>query len=215
MARNRTEASSPAVARVGGVPLAPGDHVCVLYRGRAERNELMAPFFADGLRAGHICLLLAAQGEGRAFCDVLAAEAPSVGEESDHLQIMGPEESCLQDGSFDRDRMLALLHAWSGDMFRNGDGDFARLAADMSWAQPLVQPGFIRDLVRYEMEATCRLKSCPQVGVCMYDLELFNGDLIIPLVKAHPRVWLSGMVMENPYCLAPSMESSPTAVGEN
>ncbi|MCX4825242.1 MEDS domain-containing protein [Streptomyces sp. NBC_01142] len=215
MVQHRAEVSSATVASVGGVPLAPGDHVCALYRGRAERNQLITPFFADGLRDGHICLLMAAQDEGRTFCDVLAATAPSAERESDHLQIRGPQGSYLHNGSFDGDRMLGLLYAWSADMFRNGDGNFARVAADMSWAQPLVQPAFIHDLVQYEVKATRWLRSRPQVGVCMYDLELFSGDLIIPLVKAHPKVWLSGMVVENPYCLGPHAESRPTAVGES
>ncbi|MFC4607586.1 MEDS domain-containing protein [Streptomyces maoxianensis] len=202
-------AAASAVASVGGVPLAPGDHVCALYRGRAEREQLLTPFIADGLREGHSCLLLAADGEGRALRDVLAANAPAVGPDSDGLQIMGPKESYLLHGTFDGDHMLDMLYAWSDSTFSAGNGTFARLAADMSWAQPLVQPAFIHELIRYEMKATRWFRSCPQVGMCLYDLELFSGDLIIPLVKAHPKVWLSGMVVENPYCAGPEEELDP------
>lgn len=214
MDERRAETPVPVVAPVSGMPLAQGDHVCALYRGRAEREQLLTAFFADSLREGQTCLLLAAEGEGRAFCDMLAAKAPAVGPGSDNLQIMDPKESYLRDGTFDAERTLDLLYAWSDSMLPAGNDAFARLAADMSWAHPLVQSAFIHDLVRYEVNATRWLRSYPQVGMCMYNMELFSGDLIIPLVKAHPKVWLNGMVVENPYHLGPEGEPGWTAAAD-
>ncbi|WP_336048112.1 MEDS domain-containing protein [Streptomyces sp. CA2R101] len=208
-----------AVAHLGGVPLTPGDHICALYRGRAERDQLMIPFLAEGLSAGHTCLLLGTEGDvgtegdGGTFRDALASHAPAVGRGGNSLQIRGPDEY-LRDGNFDGDRTLARLSAWSDEMFRSHHDTCARLATDMSWAQPLVQPAFVQDLVRYEMHATRWLRSHPQVGMCMYDLEMFHSDLIVPLIKAHPKVWLNGMIMENPYFLDPDGETGPPASGE-
>ncbi|MFI7093767.1 MEDS domain-containing protein [Streptomyces lydicus] len=213
MDQRSADAPVAAVARLGGVPLAPGDHICALYRGRAERDRLMTPFLADGLSAGHMCLLLGTEGEGRTFRDLLAAAAPAVGRGGNNFQIRGPEEY-LQDGAFDGDRTLARMYAWSDETFPSGKGTCARLAADMSWAQPLVRPAFVQDLVRYEMNTTRWLRSRPQVGMCMYDLELFHSDLIVPLIKVHPMVWLNGMLMENPYFLDPDEETGPPASGE-
>ncbi|MGW8395188.1 MEDS domain-containing protein [Streptomyces lydicus] len=207
------EAPVAAVAHLGGVPLTAGDHICALYRGRAERDRLMTPFLADGLSAGHLCLLLGTEGEGRTFRDILASAAPAVGRGGNNFQIRGPNEY-LQDGTFDGDRTLARMYAWSDEMFPSGKRTCARFAADMSWAQPLVQPAFVQDLVRYEMQATRWLRSHSQVGMCMYDLELFHSDLIVPLVKAHPKVWLNGMTMENPYFLDPDEATWPPASGE-
>ncbi|MCL7495031.1 MEDS domain-containing protein [Streptomyces sp. MCA2] len=173
----------------------------------------MTPFLAEGLSAGHICLLLGTEGDGCTFRDVLASQAPAVGRGGNNLQVRGPNEY-LRDGTFDGDRTLARLSAWSDEMFPSDNDTCARLAADMSWAQPLVQPAFVQDLVRYEMHATRWLRSHPQVGMCMYDLELFHSDLIVPLIKAHPKVWLNGMIMENPYVLDPDEETGPPASGE-
>ena len=49
--RSRVEQS----ATIGGLPVRTHDHVCVLYRGDDQRDELMADFLADGVRAGHRC----------------------------------------------------------------------------------------------------------------------------------------------------------------
>ncbi|MFJ8826556.1 MEDS domain-containing protein [Streptomyces sp. NPDC102467] len=213
MHQRTAETLQASVASVSGVPLAAGDHVCVLYRGRAERDRLVAPYFADGLDRGHSCLFLGAEGEGLTFRDVLTASGSAGSRGSENLRIRGPAEY-LQNGAFDGDRTLARMYAWSEETFQGGDGAYARVAADMSWAQPLVQPFFVRELVRYEVNATRWLRSRPQVGMCMYDLDIFGSDVILPLVKAHPQAWLNGMIVENPYCPGPGEAPGATAAGE-
>ncbi|MBL1097300.1 MEDS domain-containing protein [Streptomyces coffeae] len=198
-----TAATGPETAvSWDGTPVAPGDHLCALYRGPAERDELIRPFLSDGLRAGHICLLLAAPDDAASFRETLAGdEAPSGDGPSGRLQIQVPQDGYLEDGAFDGDRMLRQMADWSAEMFRGCDGAVARLAADMSWAGPLLRPAFTRGLIRYEMRVAPWLRSYPQVGVCMYDLDVFGGDLIIPLVKAHAKIWVGGRLVENPYHL--------------
>ncbi|MFD3454930.1 MEDS domain-containing protein [Streptomyces sp. NPDC058691] len=226
MEQHVAETALVTAATVGGVPLRRGDHVCAFYRGRAERDRLVTSFLADGLREEHVCILLAAPDEGRSCREALAAEVPSLGRSADRLVIKDPRDICLRNGAFDGDAMPASLCGRSAELFdgdghRDGGGDgdgygdrrpgLLRIAADMSWAYPLVRPGFVRELVRYEMRATSWLRARPQVGVCMYDLELFGGDLVIPMVKAHPRVWLGGMVVENPYYLGQGRDPGPGA----
>ncbi|MFF3560377.1 MEDS domain-containing protein [Streptomyces sp. NPDC002574] len=205
-------AASLTVATAGGVPLRRGDHLCAFYRGRAERDRLVTPFLADGLRKGHVCALLAAD-EGRVYREALAAEVPSLGRAADRLLIRDPRDVYLRNGAFDGALDGALDGAFGGDGVGEGSGNgrpgLLRIAVDMSWAYPLVRPDFVRELVEHETRAASRPRACPQVGVRMYDLELFGGDLIIPMVKAHPRVWLSGMVVENPYYLGQDLDPGP------
>lgn len=54
MNERRAVAPAPVVASVGDVEPAPGDHVCALYRGRAERDRLIAHASAGGLHDGHM-----------------------------------------------------------------------------------------------------------------------------------------------------------------
>jgi hypothetical protein len=39
------------------------------------------------------------------------------------------------------------------------------------------------------------------VTACLYDLDRFDGDVIVPIVRAHPKVWMNGVVLTNPYYL--------------
>jgi MEDS: MEthanogen/methylotroph, DcmR Sensory domain len=183
---------------VSGVDVGPGEHVCVLYRGRAELDRLLAPFLADGLRGGDACLLLEAEDEGRAFRDVLARLDPGTRPYTDDLRIRGPE-LYLRDGVFDADRTLTLLSAWADTVLAPDPPPLVRLATDMSWAAPLVAREFVDDLIGYETAAARRLAARPVAGMCLYDLELFGSEAVVPLVRVHPKVLLNGTVTENPY----------------
>ena len=39
--------------------------------------------------------------------------------------------------------------------------------------------------------------------VCLYDLDKFRGNVIIPALKVHPKVFFGGMLLENPYYVDP------------
>jgi hypothetical protein len=71
----------------------------------------------------------------------------------------------------------------------------------MTWA--LRQAPGVEELVGYESELNRFLPRYPQVILCLYDLERFSGDIIIDVLKTHPRVLLGGMVLDNPYYLEP------------
>jgi hypothetical protein len=39
--------------------------------------------------------------------------------------------------------------------------------------------------------------------LCLYDLDLFGGGLVVDLLKTHPKIVLGGMVLENPHFMSP------------
>ncbi len=189
------------VATLGGLPLEPYDHLCAFYRGRVERDELMYSHLREGLSAGHVCLCLVTEGERDAVPEVLAAADPDL--DLGLLDVTVPSETYLRTGAFEPDYMLQVIDDWSRTTFGEREGQFARVIADMSWALPLVSASFIGDLSDYEARATHWARSYPQTCVCMYDLDRFEGNVIMAVIKAHPKVLMSGLVVENPYFIDP------------
>ena len=57
-------------------------------------------------------------------------------------------------------------------------------------------------LVAEEVSVTEFVLRYPLICLCLYDLDLFGGDLIIPMIKAHPKAWIEGTLVENPYHLS-------------
>jgi hypothetical protein len=188
---------------IGGIPLAPKDHLCVFFRGRREHDRLIFPFVRDGLQSGHVCYIVVPAGESTGFASAVVDDAPPEGLDPNLLQLAEPEGFYLNHGEFQPAALVESLHAWSHSTFDEGGAEFARIAADMSWAAPLVEPAFVDKLIRYEVTATEWARTYPQVVLCLYDLDVFGGDVVIPIIKAHPKVWMSGAVVENPYYVEP------------
>src|SRR5205085_4219085 len=79
--------------------------------------------------------------------------------------------------------------------------EFGRSVGNMSWA--LDTKTEAHELVRYESELNRFLPHYRQVMLCLYDLDQFNGEVLIGILETHPLVLLAGMVMDNPYYIEP------------
>ena len=77
---------------------------------------------------------------------------------------------------------------------------FVRSVGEMTWALRDV-PG-VDELVRYEIRLNRFLPRYPQVILCLYDLEQFtDGRILMEMLKSHPKVLMSGQILENPWYL--------------
>jgi hypothetical protein len=110
-----------------------------------------------------------------------------------------PGDGHLRGGAFAPDVKLEGLRTWSAEAFSTPGVTFARVIIDMSWAKPLMSAQLVEDLIRSEVNVTRWVRSRDVVVLCLYDLELFGGDLLVPMIKAHPKVWMGGALVENPY----------------
>jgi hypothetical protein len=44
----------------------------------------------------------------------------------------------------------------------------------------------------------------PQVILCLYDLEVTRGEVLVDMLKTHPRILIRGIVWDNPYYVEPA-----------
>jgi hypothetical protein len=192
-------------ATFGGVPVAVHDHMCAFYRGEGERDRLAADHLSEGLRAGDTCMYITTEGDRDKFRDTVGSGHPDV--DLDLLDVRTPSSTYLHGGKFSPEGMLELIDDWSQATFEHkGWSSFARAAADMSWALPLISQRFVRTLHGYESRVAHWTKAYPQTAVCLYDLDRFRGNMIVAMIQSHPRTWISGVVVENPYFLPPSQD---------
>lgn len=185
---------------INGLRAAPGDHICAFYRGREERDRLLVPYLREGLRAGDKCICITGGREhARLRSAILDGEEGLADEllEFDHV-----ENTYLPDGSFSAEHMLAYWSEWGHRTFETERRSFARTASVMTWAEHLFSPD-LDDFIAYEARSTRLARAFPQVALCLYDLAHFRGNVIIPILKVHPRVFFSGVLLENPYSVDP------------
>ncbi len=185
-----------------GMSVAVGDHVCAFYRGEAGRDEILIPYLRAGIEGGDKCTAVLDEAESgrvsdalRVDCDVDYALATR------QLDVLRSSEAYLLGGGFSQSAMLEFWQAAIGDCMSSGEYEFARSLGEMTWALREL-PG-VEDLLAYESELNRFLPKYPQVIVCLYDLDRFDGRVVVDLLRTHPKLLLCGSILDNPYYLEP------------
>jgi signal transduction histidine kinase/ActR/RegA family two-component response regulator len=179
-----------------GVHIGAGDHVCAFHRS-GKGADVLLPYVRAGVAAGDRCICLVEASES----ETLQTLTERLGSASEPTEIWTPSESYLRDGDFRLPRMMSFWEERVGSAIDSGGYEFVRSVGNMSWA--LDSKTEAHELVRYESELNRFLPRYPQVMLCLYDLDQFNGEVLIGILETHPLVLLAGMVMENPYYIEP------------
>jgi len=199
--------TGPTRHEVLGLQLGAGDHICGFYRKPAERDDILIPFLVEGLKAGDKCTCVV---DSCTPDDVLASmsEHIEVGPyvSVSQLEVLDSDGTYLAGGGFLPERMLRFWEAKArqslGDAGPPPEGTgLARNIGDMSWAHRSADA--VAELIGYESELNRIMSNFPQVNLCLYDLTRCSGDLIMDVLKTHPKALLGGMVIDNPYYLEP------------
>lgn len=169
-----------------------GDHVCAFYSGgSAALNDTVVDFLSRGLRAGNKCIC---------FIDTPSPVRDRIPGElmsrDDILQFFTEEEGYLPEGYFSKDAFIrnlettvqGVLSAGYERVWLVGDASVvARKAVDMkTWFTA-------------ESEMSELAPRYPQFIMCLYDLNLFDGEMVMYVLKTHPRIFVNGMIITNPY----------------
>jgi hypothetical protein len=191
-----------ATHEVLGVTWQPGHHICGFYRMPVERDNILVPFLADGLAAGDKCTCVVDSCTPGDVLDRLA-ERLEVGPylSGRQLEVLDADGTYLAEGGFLPERMLKFWEAKARQGPSGDSGGFARNIGDMSWAHR--DPRAVDDLIGYESELNRIMSDFPQVNLCLYDLTRCSGELIMDVLRTHPKVLLGGMIIDNPYYLEP------------
>lgn len=185
-----------------GMSVAVGDHICAFYRGEAGRDEILLPYLRAGIEAGDKCIAVLDEAQGSHVHAGLQPDcAVDQAIETHQLDLLCSAETYLRDGGFSKPAMLDFWSEAVGDCMSSGDYDFARSVGEMTWA--LRQLPGVEDLVDYESELNRFLPQYPQVIVCLYDLDRFDGRVVVDLMRTHPKLLLCGSILDNPYYLEP------------
>lgn len=180
----------------------PGTHFCALYSGPAERDRMLFPFLGEGLRNGDKCLCLIDDVEPALVRDrVLGQPGPEYSRRSAQLNVERTSDAYLRTGSFSVEGMTSFLSE-SVDAAIDDDFDLLRAVGEMSWVLP--RPADWDDLFRYESGLNQLVEGAPVILICLYDLQKFGADMLVEVLRTHPKVLLDRTVIDNPHYLTPT-----------
>ncbi len=185
---------------IPGLSVPPGTHLCGFFRGSEERNGMLFPFLREGLRSGDKCLCAmdatdrdALHAELNVGVDVVSA--------GDRLDVVLSSDIYFGRGDFSVPDMLDYWDTWAATSLTGGGFSFARAVGEMTWAVAEVIGA--ANLFRYESELNRFVPRYPQILLCLYDLDKFSGDLLVDIMKTHPKVLMASTVLENLYYVPP------------
>jgi hypothetical protein len=186
---------------VGGLEADPGDHICGVFSGEEERDQILIPFLQAGLASGDKCICVI---DGTAPGQIVSTLGPG-GEAAaltagKQLEVIGASEMYLRSGRFSASEVIGVWKAAISDAMYAGQFDIVR--AVETWSRRDVIPD-MNELLMLESEMNRYLPLYPQVVMCLYDIDQFGSGALVNLVMTHPRMLVGGMVIENPYYLTP------------
>jgi hypothetical protein len=178
-----------------------GTHICAFFRGLEERDQIMLPFLEEGLRAGHKCTCIIDDGVDGVRTGLAADGWEPDGEDPAQLDIRSSAETYLRRGAFSIQEMLDFWDDSVGAALNDQGFPFVRSTGETTWTLKEL-PG-LRDFLTYEAELNRFLPRYPQVIMCLYDLDRFGGQILVDILKTHPKVLMGGTILENLYYLEP------------
>ncbi|HEY7263033.1 MAG TPA: MEDS domain-containing protein [Trebonia sp.] len=169
-----------------------GDHVCAFYSESGySRDDIVVDYVTNGLRAGNKCVCVidsASSVRERIPSELEAREGI--------LQFFTADEAYMPDGSFSKDEFIRRVEELAKQAFSEGY-EQTRLLGDDSF---VVRNGIdIKSWFAAESEAS-------EVGIqnlhlimCLYNLDLFDGELVMYVLQTHPRIFVNGLIITNPH----------------
>jgi len=189
---------SPSVALgVNGLEAQVGDHICGLYAGQSQRDQVVIPFLEAGLTAGDKCICVVDETDPAKIFKKLGHNLATSAKQ---LEVIRAADLYLRSGRFCADEIIGAWKAAIADAMYDGRFDLVR--AVETWSRRDVVPD-MHELLLLESEMNRYLPLYPQVVVCLYDIDRFGAGIIVNLLKTHPRMLVSGMLIENPYFTTP------------
>jgi hypothetical protein len=180
------------------LPIRPGDHLCGLYFGERQRDDVLLPYLNDGLARGDKCLVTISNPPAEAVYGGiphverhLATKQLEVRTSGDPLPVLGESSVDLPVDSWDAAARSARLAGYP----------FVRFGADAACWVP--QRPSRTDIHRYEAEVNRYAGRHAQSILCLYDLGRYGAGVVIDVLRVHPIILLSGLVLDNPYYRPP------------
>jgi len=195
-----------------------GDHVCTLFVSPEEQLVAAVEYIREGLARGERCLYVCCDRGQDEFREALrhAGIAVDAEEARDALVLSTKHEGHLQGGSFDPDRMIAMLQWALNDALRVGYTGL-RAGGDMSWL--LDEAPGSEKLAEYEARLNHFFESNHAIGLCMYSLQRMPPAILDHCLATHKFVRMEGpILLSNPFYELPedavSRAAKPAGVAQ-
>ncbi len=178
-----------------------GEHLCCIYKNKKEQLSII-PFILAGLKNNEKCIYILNDNTREGIVQAFKESNIDIEEyiNSKQFEFLTREDAYLKDGYFDPDRMIELLKQ-SEDMAIKDGYEGLRVTGEMSWVFTKL-PG-VEKLIEYEAKLNYFLPQSRSTAVCLYDESKFTPEILLNVIRAHPKIILHDSICENPHYIPP------------
>jgi MEDS: MEthanogen/methylotroph, DcmR Sensory domain len=173
--------------------LQAGDHICAFYNGggSGDLDDIVVDFISKGLRAKHKCI-----GFIDKHAPVQARISPELLSRENMLQLYTEEQGYLPTGDFSTEAFIEALDATARSVFADGYERLWLIGDTSVVIRNGVDP---KAWFAAEAQVSELAPRYPQFIMCLYDLDLYDGDMVMYVLKTHTRIFVNGLIIDNPY----------------
>jgi hypothetical protein len=175
-----------------GFGFVAGDHVCAFYSSRRNPlDDLVIDFVTNGLQAG-----------SQVFCMVdrpsqVRSRIPAeLGAEDGRLVVLTADEAYRPGGQFSKDAFIAAIKTKIAEASAHGYASLRAVGDESFIVRNRVD---IKEWFAAEAELNTIVPEFPHFFFCLYDLDLFDGNAVRHVLRTHPRVYVNGILIDNPH----------------
>jgi hypothetical protein len=174
----------------------PG-HICAFFNSREQEYDTLLPYLRDGVAAGEkIVSVIDRAREPDHRTRLVAAGIPVEGGD---VSVRSSEETYLENGRFDMERMCDFIRDTLVDSAKAGKR--VRTAGWMDWIHREA-PGTNRAM-EYEARMNLLVPAFDCTFMCVYDLARLSGEMVVDIMATHPYVIMNGHVRQNAFYVPP------------
>lgn len=180
----------------------PHDHLCLIYETEREQFDATVEFIKIGLARNERCIYIVDESPIGRVLNAMRAQGIAVEQAMDSgaLIITNQQDTYLQQGIFDPDRMINTLKDAIIDAKRDGFSAL-RATGEMTWILG-GHPGVDR-LTEYEAKLNLVIPYHDMLGICQYNRQQLSPEVIRDVIRTHPKVIYAGLVCNNHYYIPP------------
>lgn len=183
---------------LAGKELSDYYHVCAFFDSRDEEYRVLGPFFQEGIGWGEKILHIVDPALARDHVSRLHAHGidTEACQQCGQLEVLSWDDVYLSDGTFDQDRMLAVIE---GALQAGKDAGYprTRIMGNMGWT--LHGKSGTEQVIEFESRVNDVLARERQLAVCVYDTAKLSGSMTMDILRSHPMTLVGDIIHENPF----------------
>ncbi len=179
-----------------------GDHICFLNETALDLQTVLSHQLSQGLERDEKLLYISHENNLETIQILLKDIGVNANDylQSGQLEIIDWNDFYISEGTFDSNKLIDRLRQETNQAVAGGRS-ILRVISEMTWTN---QSSDDIDLLReYETIIDKFSHSSPCIFTCLYDMGRFESEVLMDVLRRHPKVALDKEIYENDYYIPP------------